>query len=859
VTGAGLPRLPRALLSRPRLDGHLDEWAPLTVLHGPEGYGKTTLVTAWLDRQRDRELRPVYVAADPGDVTNGFAAALRRGLADVPVVGDADPPGVADPARALARLRSAAELAGQHRLLLVIDDAQHLTDHAILAELVTILRRHRAFHLVVCARGRHPIEKLADGRVDRRTVPADELLCTPGEVGELAALLGAPVGQDVRDRLHAAVAGWIAPVRLALEAAASSGDARCLDLTSAQEYLSTTVLQGFADRATLLRAMRLALVEDLDTDTLRAFVGGDERCDWLGVIEASGLLARSSERGRTLLRFPALIRQVLRTAYAAEHPDDALACHRHLAAWYGARLGNPSHATRAFVHAVAGRDWPLADRVWCRRGSTLTMEYPRQVEQALAAVPAEVLAERPAWQLSAVALPAVTSRVNTDAEARMATLRGYVAASRATSRRLETLSLNDLLTLGTWRVVGLRARSHQRSAGYAATLHTLVAAGLDRGEDPGDRLPGFWLQRGLTHTLLGEDAAARSHYLSGWYCRTADTPAYVCANLAANLALTHAVHGRSAQARRWLARRAEFATEGSWGHRLVDVGSRVASGLLALDRLDPRGSAAEAERLGHGTAPLELWPFVAHLHARHALYFGDPEAALAALDEATGLEDDGHAGELAGHWVIARARADLLMASGRAQAAHHALRAHGSPPPPGLAVGLARAQLLTGDLPGARGTVAGVLSRVSPRDRLAAQLVDAVAALRMGCDDDAVHRTRQALESYRRTGILAAFATVAADDLGALFTAAGEALPDCDLAALAGARVVYPAGQPAVSLTRRERTLVRALRGGRTRQETAAALHLSLNTVKSQYASLYRKLRVNSRGEALMRLDQLGL
>jgi DNA-binding NarL/FixJ family response regulator len=53
--------------------------------------------------------------------------------------------------------------------------------------------------------------------------------------------------------------------------------------------------------------------------------------------------------------------------------------------------------------------------------------------------------------------------------------------------------------------------------------------------------------------------------------------------------------------------------------------------------------------------------------------------------------------------------------------------------------------------------------------------------------------------------------------------------------------------------------VLRALRGPLSRREIGAQLYLSINTVKGYTASLYRKLGVASRAEAVARGRELGL
>lgn len=67
------------------------------------------------------------------------------------------------------------------------------------------------------------------------------------------------------------------------------------------------------------------------------------------------------------------------------------------------------------------------------------------------------------------------------------------------------------------------------------------------------------------------------------------------------------------------------------------------------------------------------------------------------------------------------------------------------------------------------------------------------------------------------------------------------------------------AEQPAVPLTEREREVLTLMASGATNKEIAARLYLSPHTVKEHTSSLYRKLKVRNRAEAVRRAERLGL
>ena len=65
-----------------------------------------------------------------------------------------------------------------------------------------------------------------------------------------------------------------------------------------------------------------------------------------------------------------------------------------------------------------------------------------------------------------------------------------------------------------------------------------------------------------------------------------------------------------------------------------------------------------------------------------------------------------------------------------------------------------------------------------------------------------------------------------------------------------------PAGPP---LTEREREVLEAVASGATNREIAERLFLSPHTVKEHTSSLYRKLKVRNRAEAVQRAQRMGL
>ena len=75
-----------------------------------------------------------------------------------------------------------------------------------------------------------------------------------------------------------------------------------------------------------------------------------------------------------------------------------------------------------------------------------------------------------------------------------------------------------------------------------------------------------------------------------------------------------------------------------------------------------------------------------------------------------------------------------------------------------------------------------------------------------------------------------------------------------------GRTVFEPHDRPStLGLSERERAVLELMASGSTNPEIAGELHLSRHTIKEHTSSLYRKLGVRNRTEAVQRAQRIGL
>ena len=130
-------------------------------------------------------------------------------------------------------------------------------------------------------------------------------------------------------------------------------------------------------------------------------------------------------------------------------------------------------------------------------------------------------------------------------------------------------------------------------------------------------------------------------------------------------------------------------------------------------------------------------------------------------------------------------------------------------------------------------------------------LLGATAALRGADSRNAQRLVDQALDLYRETGILRPFATIPSADRTRLLELAERGLESADALILARQAPVYPENLAFVELSEHEQAVLEALAGTVSRQAIADSLFVSVNTVKTQLESIYRKLGSTTREDTL--------
>jgi len=344
-----------------RLDGGLHH--KLTLIAAPAGFGKTTLVSAWVAGCA----RPVaWLSLDAGD--NDPTRFLLHLVAAVQtiaptigagVVGALQSPQPPPPEPLLTALLNDISTIPDH-VVLVLDD-YHLIEAPLVDTALAFLLEHlpSQMHLVIATREDPPLPLARLRARDHVTeLRAADLRFTPSEAAAfLNPVMGLTLSPADIAALDERTEGWIAGLQLAALSLqghqdvagfirAFAGDHRYI-----ADYLVDEVLQRQPEgvRHFLLQTAILDRLHGPLCDAVTGQEGGNAR---LEALERGNFFVVPLDEQRHWYRYHHLFADVLSAHLLAEQPAQVPTLHRRASAWYEQH----GSATDAIRHALAAAD-----------------------------------------------------------------------------------------------------------------------------------------------------------------------------------------------------------------------------------------------------------------------------------------------------------------------------------------------------------------------------------------------------------------------------------------------------------------------------------------------------------------------
>ena len=865
-----VPGVPEWLIPRPRIQALIAQGAhgPVTALTGPPGAGKTMALALWA-----ADGNAAWVTIDDHDnqprvFWSYVLEALRRAGVHVP--------------RALSAavrrypvdheflLRFASLMADQDPpVTLVLDDVHLLTSAKVLDGLAYVLKHSSPGLRLVVASRMDPLLPLHRYRLtgELTEIRAGDLAFTTAEARLLMAQHGIGLSEESLDRLTRRAEGWAAILRLAAISMDGHADPDqfvkelVAEDSAVASYLVEEVLNAQPPHIRNF-LLRTSILDRINEELASEVAGADSGAAMLPDLAHVNALVQRDDGG--WYRYHSLFAAVLRLKLRRDDPGGMQDLHLRAARWFR-RHGYLREAVR---HAADGGDWQFAASTVVDElavGELIDPQGNEVLADGFRLMPRDVRWTAPQPLLVAAAIDLA---------------RGENATSSAFTRAAE--GLIDKLPAEAETPSRLAASLIRIALARSADDVTAAAAAAGNAELLIDAVPRQQLARrpwnraqvlagrGAVELWSGRFDEAVAVFASGVVPGRASQSATGRADFLGHLALIEALRGRLSRAEELAGESASRPEDGA--DRQVSVCGAAAEVALASVHVD-RNELPPARRW-HKRAedalrarPDRLIGVLASLvAARYSLAEGRGRAVLDIVSRA-------REGWSPPAWIDQQM---LLIESWAHTAADDcqsaievAMRA-GPESSLGATVALARALLAAADRQAAARVLAAAPSGAAAATgvRMAAWLVD--ARLSYGTGDAA--RGRRSLEHALRLGepeLCRLPFAMERDWLRPVLqrdpelAQAYRRVLEPDLVRPGWMEVRQPGNREAPvivePLSEREREVLEHVSAMESTAEIATEMYISVNTVKTHLKSIYRKLAVTHRGEAVRRAKKLGM
>ena len=348
-----VPQLPPRHISRPRLLARLDQAVdrPLILLSAGPGTGKTVLLTDWVRHAQVRVawLNPTAADAEPRRFWRLLESALREcdgaecgPPADIPQGAGVD----------LIQTLFSSVPRSPARLVVVIDDAHVLTRSDVLDGLDNLICGWQPGLSLILAARSDPLLPLHRYRLAGQMceLRATDLAMTPPEIREVLTAHHVTLEPRAFDILAARTEGWTAGVRLSamrMEGTESPSDfvsELALDVGSIGEYLVNEVIRRQPEpcRRLLLETSFLDEVTGPLADAITGMTGCE---DMLTDLARNNSFVIPLDAAQVRYRYHQLFAEILRYLLLRQKGQAVRGLHQRAAAWFEASgdVGNAVH------------------------------------------------------------------------------------------------------------------------------------------------------------------------------------------------------------------------------------------------------------------------------------------------------------------------------------------------------------------------------------------------------------------------------------------------------------------------------------------------------------------------------------
>jgi LuxR family maltose regulon positive regulatory protein len=748
--------------------------------------------------------------------------------------------------------------------VLVLDNYHFLDTPALHDTLATFLLHCPArLHLVIASRTRPP---LPFGRlrleVDVAEIHTAELRLTDQEARALLSRHPRLAGdQQALATLLNTTDGWLAGVNLCALALLHHGEPETLpaEFDGSHQYLVEYFYENvWRQQCPPLQDFLLhtAILDELNGSLCQAVTELPNAQQMLAQLEQANLFLQAHERAAGCSRYHPLFAHALRCLLEQLHADDVPALHRRAAAWYLERQA----VGDALRHLLAGQAFVEAAELLEQHAVPLLREGAlASLLGSLRQLPPEVLDTHPAL----LALKARALLLAGELNALDAWLE-HLQAGSASESVVETVAVIRAIAGGStpvpvssdWEGLDAFALSMQHwSQDDLQASHAAAARALQAGQASALRsasllaagtLAGLHLVRGELRAALriAQEGLALEHTTEAAVLSGAHQPNPAAGPLLLALGAIAYERNRLELAQQRLEAALELCVQLGREDYLFAAHLFLARTLTARGQRQQAGALLEAGVKRAREGRMAFWPEGAILAYQAWLWLQSGELALAAGWAQTAevrLDDEQPGRRRIEQWVYG----EVLLAQGEYE----------------------QAVWVLGRLVRSAGQIG---TRTEPLLKLL--IAYAVALYAQGQRKEALAVLEQALRLGQEEGYIRPFLDVAPQQTRALLgyyhqksRAAAQIegyvqqlLAESELMPL-GAVVTASGATAAMTLSRREREILRLVEGGLSNPEIAHKLVIEANTVKFHLHRIYQRLSVTTRYQAVMLAKTLQL
>lgn len=372
-----IPQPRPQLVSRPRLLTRLDQSVQqkLTLISAPAGFGKTTLVTGWI---QDRNYPAAWLSLDSADSDpTRFLTYLIHAIQKVaPNVG----------ANALAALQSSQPLPPETTITILLNDLAALAEPCVLVlddyhtvdsqavdAMLAFLLEHLPPHMHLMMTTREdpnlPLPRLR-GRGYLTELRSADLRFTPTEATDFFnQMMGLTLSEEEVAALEARTEGWITGLQLAALALQNKTETAVFiqAFTGSHRFiLDYLVEEVLGQQSEPVRdfLLQTSILSKFNYSLCTAVTAQENSQEILKNLERENLFLIPLDDERHWYRYHHLFADVLQTHLHEEQPDLIAIYHVRASVWYEAHQLLADAIEHALIAQAFARAAHLLERVW---------------------------------------------------------------------------------------------------------------------------------------------------------------------------------------------------------------------------------------------------------------------------------------------------------------------------------------------------------------------------------------------------------------------------------------------------------------------------------------------------------------